>query len=197
MSPEPHPFVGRQRLRAGHAVSVVTDLESELRPPAHRRARAHAGGALGGRLPIGRARRRAAPWSTWPIRASCSTAARHRRHGVGHSPTSSLVQGGRSSYRVGCVTVPAIDVAPTGNAHGDDGPLGLRRWATGPSSRLGSFILAHDFHDLSLKTWASNGVDQELDGHVYQVPTPDAALHRRQLVSAAANLMLWATCTTT
>src|SRR6185503_16069872 len=65
----------------------------------------------------------------------------------------------RSSYRVGCVTVPGNhDVAPTGNARHAvttqrwDREMGYRTIST----KLGSFyVLAHDFHDSSLKSWAS------------------------------------------
>jgi hypothetical protein len=65
----------------------------------------------------------------------------------------------RAGYRVGCVTVPGNhDVAITGNARHAvstnrwDSEMGYRSF----SNRLGSFyVLAHDFHDSSLKSWAS------------------------------------------
>lgn len=69
-------------------------------------------------------------------------------------------KGARAGYRVGCVTVPGNhDVAPTGNArHGVtttrwDSEMGYRSF----SSRLGSFyVMGHDFHDSALRTWATN-----------------------------------------
>lgn len=69
-------------------------------------------------------------------------------------------KGARAGYRVGCVTVPGNhDVTPTGDTrHGVttarwDSEMGYRSFA----SRLGSFyVLGHDFHDSSLRTWASN-----------------------------------------
>ena len=65
----------------------------------------------------------------------------------------------RSGYRVGCVTVPGNhDVAITGNARHAvstqrwDREMGYRSFG----SRLGSFyVLAHDFHDSALKSWAN------------------------------------------
>jgi hypothetical protein len=65
----------------------------------------------------------------------------------------------RSGYRVGCVTVPGNhDVAITGNSRHAistqrwDREMGYRSF----SRRLGSFyVLAHDFHDSALKSWAN------------------------------------------
>jgi hypothetical protein len=65
----------------------------------------------------------------------------------------------RAGYRVGCVTVPGNhDVAATGNSRHAvttsrwDSEMGYRTFST----KLGSFyVLAHDFHDSKLKTWAA------------------------------------------
>ena len=65
----------------------------------------------------------------------------------------------RAGYRVGTVTVPGNhDVAPTGNSRHAvstqrwDNEMGYRTFST----KLGSFyVLAHDFHDSALKSWAS------------------------------------------